>query len=83
MVLMIINSEKEEVLFVLDRSGSMTGNPTKQLMYAMYAALKYLPKKCLFNIMEFGTSHRSLFPTFVSPSFENLFAARKCIIIYY
>lgn len=73
--------ERQEVLFLLDRSGSMHGNPTKQLQYTMYAALKVLPKNTNFNIIEFGSNHKTLFPDSVLPSFENLHLARKCIFL--
>ena len=71
---------EQEIIFLLDRSGSMNGNPTRQLMFTMFHALKFIPSRSLFNIVCFGSSHHSLFPDSVSPTFENLHAARRSIL---
>eukprot|EP00026_Physarum_polycephalum_P002371 Phypoly_transcript_02377.p1 GENE.Phypoly_transcript_02377~~Phypoly_transcript_02377.p1 ORF type:complete len:896 (+),score=129.81 Phypoly_transcript_02377:235-2688(+) len=73
------SAPEEEVVFMLDCSGSMMGDPMQQLAYTMYHALKLLPSSAIFNIVCFGTSHTFLFPNSVHPTFENLFAARKLI----
>jgi hypothetical protein len=74
-----IRPEEREIIFLLDRSGSMDGEPTRQLMYTMFHALKFIPSHSTFNIVCFGSSHQFLFPSAVLPTFDNLYAARHCI----
>ncbi|KAK6531978.1 hypothetical protein TWF694_003141 [Orbilia ellipsospora] len=50
---------KPEVVFIVDRSGSMSGNET-QLRKALAVFLQSLPVGCKFNICSFGSSHRFL-----------------------
>lgn len=72
-------TEPEEIIFVLDRSGSMDGAPTEQLKYAMLAALKNFPRNAKFNMVEFGTNFVELFPSAQFPTFQNLYFARQRI----
>ncbi|EPS37264.1 hypothetical protein H072_9053 [Dactylellina haptotyla CBS 200.50] len=50
---------KPEVVFIVDRSGSMSGNET-QLRKALAVFLQSLPVGCKFNICSFGSSHSFL-----------------------
>eukprot|EP01090_Pellita_catalonica_P019817 TRINITY_DN6849_c0_g2_i1.p1 TRINITY_DN6849_c0_g2~~TRINITY_DN6849_c0_g2_i1.p1 ORF type:complete len:832 (-),score=162.10 TRINITY_DN6849_c0_g2_i1:36-2189(-) len=52
-----------EFVFVLDRSGSMSGSRMRQAINALQLFLRSLPpKRCLFNIIGFGSSVDSMFP---------------------
>lgn len=56
-----IKSQKPEVVFIADRSGSMEGHiPT--LKSALKVFLKSIPIGCSFNICSFGSSHSFLWP---------------------
>ncbi|CAH1271049.1 VWA5A [Branchiostoma lanceolatum] len=50
-----------EFIFILDRSGSMSGNKIKDARETLLLFLKSLPVGCYFNIVGFGSSHQSLF----------------------
>ncbi|XP_066293427.1 von Willebrand factor A domain-containing protein 5A-like isoform X1 [Branchiostoma lanceolatum] len=50
-----------EFIFILDRSGSMSGNKIKDARETLLLFLKSLPIGCYFNIVGFGSSHQSLF----------------------
>ncbi|KAF3911932.1 hypothetical protein ABW20_dc0106535 [Dactylellina cionopaga] len=52
---------KPEVVFIVDRSGSMSSNIT-QLRKALAIFLQSLPVGCKFNICSFGSSHKFLWP---------------------
>jgi Ca-activated chloride channel family protein len=51
-----------EVIFVVDRSGSMQGASIDEAKNALQLALRSLRPGCLFNIVGFGSSFQSLFP---------------------
>ena len=50
-----------EYIFLLDRSGSMTGLPIQMAKESLKIALKSLPEGCYFNVVSFGSSFRCLF----------------------
>eukprot|EP00058_Branchiostoma_floridae_P006994 XP_002592482.1 hypothetical protein BRAFLDRAFT_68970 [Branchiostoma floridae] len=50
-----------EFIFILDRSGSMSGNKIKNARETLLLFLKSLPIGCYFNIVGFGSTHESLF----------------------
>ena len=52
-----------ELIFLLDRSGSMEGNPTELVRNAMLVFLKSIPENSYFNIIGFGSTFTTLFPT--------------------
>ncbi|KAF2709596.1 hypothetical protein K504DRAFT_432315 [Pleomassaria siparia CBS 279.74] len=57
-----LKSQKPEIVFIADRSGSMGGNiPT--LISALHVFLKSIPLGCMFNICSFGSRHEFLWPT--------------------
>jgi len=50
-----------EFLFVLDRSGSMSGGQIRKAADALQLFLRSLPPNCAFDIIGFGSSWESLF----------------------
>ncbi|XP_045123544.1 von Willebrand factor A domain-containing protein 5A-like isoform X2 [Portunus trituberculatus] len=55
-------SNRNEIVFVVDRSGSMNGENIQSARATLLLFLKSLPAGCLFNIVSFGSSFSSLFP---------------------
>jgi len=53
---------KGEYIFVLDRSGSMSGKRIEMSRLALILALKSLPEDSFFNVVSFGTNHEFLYP---------------------
>ncbi|KAF0432273.1 von willebrand domain-containing protein [Gigaspora margarita] len=56
-----INEIKSELIFVIDRSGSMQGGPIKKASETIQLLLRSLPKDYLFNVVSFGSRFDSLF----------------------
>ncbi|KER21250.1 hypothetical protein T265_15140, partial [Opisthorchis viverrini] len=52
---------KTELVFVIDRSGSMGGSGIKNAAEALLLMLKSLPIGCRFQIIGFGNTHEALF----------------------
>ncbi|XP_069053362.1 von Willebrand factor A domain-containing protein 5B2 isoform X2 [Lepisosteus oculatus] len=52
-----------EVLFIIDRSGSMSGANIDRIKEAMIVAIKSLPPGTLLNIVGFGSTIQTLFST--------------------
>ncbi|CAG8476693.1 11290_t:CDS:10 [Funneliformis mosseae] len=57
-----LNSTMTELIFVVDRSGSMSVEPMKKAAQALELILRSLPGDCYFNVVSFGSHHDSLFP---------------------
>ncbi|XP_050716857.1 von Willebrand factor A domain-containing protein 5A-like isoform X2 [Eriocheir sinensis] len=55
-------SSKNEVIFIIDRSGSMQGDKIKNAKTTLLLFLKSLPAGCLFNVVSFGNHYSLLFP---------------------
>jgi Ca-activated chloride channel homolog len=51
-----------DVVFVIDRSGSMAGTSILEVRNALQLCLRSLVPGCRFNIVSFGDSHSALFP---------------------
>ena len=51
-----------ELVFLIDRSGSMAGSSIAAVRSTMQTLLRSLPTGCRFNIIGFGSHHQSLFP---------------------
>ncbi|XP_054623057.1 von Willebrand factor A domain-containing protein 5B1 isoform X2 [Dunckerocampus dactyliophorus] len=56
-----LNKANREILFLVDRSSSMSGNNMRCVKEAMVVALKSLPAGTLLNIVSFGTTIKPLF----------------------
>ncbi len=50
-----------EVIFVIDRSGSMGGSSIDEVRNALQLCLRSMMAGCRFNIVGFGSTHESLF----------------------
>ena len=51
-----------EIVFVVDRSGSMAGTSIAEVRNALQLSLRSLTTECRFNIVGFGSSFAALFP---------------------
>nr|XP_057923102.1 von Willebrand factor A domain-containing protein 5B1 isoform X2 [Doryrhamphus excisus] len=56
-----LNKANREILFLVDRSSSMSGTNMHRVKEAMVVALKSLPAGTLLNIVSFGTTVQPLF----------------------
>ncbi|CAG8819282.1 11161_t:CDS:2, partial [Dentiscutata erythropus] len=56
-----INEVMSELIFIIDRSGSMEDGPIKKASEALQLLLLSLPENCLFNVVSFGSHFDSLF----------------------
>ncbi|XP_034551162.1 von Willebrand factor A domain-containing protein 5B1 [Notolabrus celidotus] len=65
-----------EFIFLIDRSGSMSGVNINRVKDAMVVILKSLVPGCLFNIIGFGSTFKSLFTT--SQNYEEEALAQAC-----
>ena len=54
-----------EFVFIVDRSGSMNGSFIRSASETLVLFLKSIPPGCSFNIIGFGSSYRTLFPSSV------------------
>ncbi|KAF5924691.1 hypothetical protein HPG69_004563 [Diceros bicornis minor] len=61
-----------EFIFLIDRSGSMSGTNILRVKDAMLVALKSLMPACLFNVIWFGSTFKTLFPSSQTYSEESL-----------
>jgi Ca-activated chloride channel family protein len=57
-----IRESPAEVIFVVDRSGSMGGSSIAEARNALQLSLRSLREGSRFNIVGFGSTHRMLFP---------------------
>ena len=51
-----------EIIFVVDRSGSMGGTSIEEVRNALQLCLRSMVKGCYFNIIGFGSTAHALFP---------------------
>ena len=61
-----------EYVFILDRSGSMSGARMENAKNALIFFLKSLPYNSKFNVISFGSSYTPLFPASVDYNSGNL-----------
>jgi len=50
-----------EVVFVVDRSGSMSGSQIKNARAVMQLFMRSLPEDCYFNVIGFGSNFKKLY----------------------
>ncbi|KAF2475527.1 von Willebrand domain-containing protein [Lindgomyces ingoldianus] len=75
-------AEKPEVVFVCDRSGSMSGSRINLVIQALKVFLKSLPVGVKFNICSFGSSHSFLWPKSVTYSQQTLDQAVRHVELF-
>nr|XP_033777040.1 von Willebrand factor A domain-containing protein 5B1 [Geotrypetes seraphini] len=74
-----LTKSRGEFIFLLDRSGSMSGVNISRVKDAMMVILKSLMPASLFNIIGFGSTFKTLFPSSQSYSEESLLSACESI----
>lgn len=69
-----------EIIFIIDQSGSMSGSPINMVASTLTNFLDVLPSECYFNIVGFGSSYYTLFPSSVPVSdMANIVTAKKLL----
>uniref|UniRef100_A0A0G4FXR4 VWFA domain-containing protein n=1 Tax=Chromera velia CCMP2878 TaxID=1169474 RepID=A0A0G4FXR4_9ALVE len=68
-----------ELIFLVDRSGSMRGKRIEQTRAALEIFVQSLPLNCIFNFVSFGSSHRTWRNGSVAYDEQSLTDARKHI----
>ena len=74
-----INDFKGNFIFVIDRSGSMSGNRINLAKLSLIYFLKSLPEDNKFNIISFGSDYSVLYPTNIEVNNENIQKTLKSI----
>ncbi|XP_063798225.1 von Willebrand factor A domain-containing protein 5B1 [Pseudophryne corroboree] len=74
-----LSKTQGEFIFLIDRSGSMSGVNIARVRDAMLVILKSLMPTSLFNIIGFGSTFKSLFPSSQSYNEESLAIACESI----
>lgn len=77
-----IDSAKGEYLFLLDRSGSMSGGRISKAKQALIFFLKSLPQDCYFQVYSFGSAYSTLFPSSQKYNDESVQFAVNAISTY-
>lgn len=72
-----VEQSAADVIFVIDRSGSMSGSSIEQVRNALQMALRSLSAGCRFNIVGFGSTYQALFPDLRDYCDESLKAASE------
>jgi hypothetical protein len=66
----------KEFVFLIDCSGSMSGEPIQKAASSLEMFIQSLPKDSFFNVVTFGSTHVKLFPESVSNTKGNV----KCAL---
>ncbi len=53
-----MNAAKSEFIFVLDRSGSMSGRRIERVKESLIIFLKSLPPDSFYNVISFGSTYK-------------------------
>lgn len=69
----------KEVVYIIDTSGSMQGQSIKQARDSLELAIARLRPQDRFNIVEFNSTHRTLFSDSVAASAKNIRTARAFV----
>ena len=64
--------ETQELIFLLDKSGSMAGSAWRAVQNCISIFLRSLPRGCYFNIVLYDSSHEKVFPQPVEYSQETM-----------
>ncbi len=68
-----------EVIFVIDTSGSMSGTSIEQARLALQLAIERIDRKDRFNVIEFNSNARKLFPDALPADSDNREVARRWV----
>lgn len=74
-----IKKKDREIIFVIDNSGSMSGQSIEQARLSLITALKRLSPRDKFNIVRFNNTHEMVFSTAVPADKENLDIALRFV----
>ncbi|VDM36336.1 unnamed protein product [Hydatigera taeniaeformis] len=66
------DGDKREIIFVIDRSGSMSGSKMERTRESLLLFLKSLPRRCRFQLVGFGSTFEPLFAQPVDYNKENV-----------
>lgn len=72
-------SERGEFIFLIDRSGSMSGQRFEMAKTALLLFIKSLPVNSYFNIVSFGSKFKSMYPVSVLCGEETVDEALKSV----
>lgn len=73
------NHSGRELIFMVDRSGSMRGQSIQWAKRALHLFFRSLPEECYVNIIGFGSSHEPLWPASVRYTDRVMDRATRCI----
>lgn len=69
----------KDIVFIVDTSGSMQGNSIQQAKQSLILALDKLKPEDRFNLIEFNSEYRSVFPRLSNVNENTLFTAKKWV----
>merc|ERR1719206_1488125 len=70
---------KAEIIFLVDKSGSMSGGRMETTKFALTLFLRSLPENSKFNIIAFDNSYNNCFPSSVAYNDSTLSKAQKYV----